>query len=321
MSHVRLLTHLHEKGNPLLTERYQRGRFNKLLVGVFILCGIIFFALTIGFLHQEFPEIPYLDLWKVWLWQWEAELILVLLPFVLGVYSFWASFRNMYLSLRTRILKKENPGLPWEWDYPWKTKKAQDDLFQLFFWRFFLTVIFLMTLTVITWEWVMDILWEPTRMLRSIIQGIFMVFAFFVVGLGLRKSLCEGWRYLRFGRQQLRYNFFPFVLGGQISLVLANVPQVPGRLFLTFRCIEEEIVRAGLNYDVNFYQIFIKRQIIDSSQLVAKQLTIDMDLPDDYDYVTQLSRLPSRYWELEIHANTPGPEFRCRFLLPVYARG
>jgi len=321
MSHYKFLTSLHENGNPLLAERGQKGRFNKFLVGLLIFCGIFFVALTVLFLHQKFPKTPYADLWKFWLWQWETELFYIIPLFGLGVYGFWAGFRDIYLSLRTRIIKKENPNQRWQWDYPWNKSMARDDLFQLFTGRLLFTSIFAVTFYILTWEWILDILWEPIRLWKLIIQGVLICIVWVNIGLGLWKSFCEGWRYLKFGRQSLQYSFSPFVLGSQISLTVFNIPRISGRLFFTFRCIEEEIIRNGLNYDVNFYQVFIKRQIADSSQLVGNQLAIGLGLPDDQVYETQLSQLPSRYWELEIHANNPGPKFRCRFLLPVYARG
>ena len=52
----------------------------------------------------------------------------------------------------------------------------------------------------------------------------------------------------------------------------------------------------------------------------APEVEINFDIPDESEWVTELSGTPVRYWELVVESARPGIDFRTTFPLPVYRR-
>jgi hypothetical protein len=65
-------------------------------------------------------------------------------------------------------------------------------------------------------------------------------------------------------------------------------------------------------------EVAIKKEGVHEN--VGDALPITFNLPTG-DLGTKISECSTpRYWELEIHADTPGVDFNARFLVPVYTR-
>ncbi len=48
------------------------------------------------------------------------------------------------------------------------------------------------------------------------------------------------------------------------------------------------------------------------------EVEISFRLPVDPDYLTDIAKLPPRYWELEVNGEVEGEDFLGLFLVPVY---
>lgn len=116
---------------------------------------------------------------------------------------------------------------------------------------------------------------------------------------------------------RLRFASCPFVLGRDLVVDLQGGPRDFERLTATLRCVEEAYERSGRSQTVVCYQLWATEQTVPRGR-GGSPLRFTFRLPDG-DYETRLRDCPPRYWELEVAAETPGIDFRPRFLLPVYA--
>jgi hypothetical protein len=131
---------------------------------------------------------------------------------------------------------------------------------------------------------------------------------------------------LRFGRARLAFGTFPFFLGQGL-----NVRFTPGRslgsfrrLVFILRCIEERTetrrTRKGSSTRTLCEQVWADEvAFAESFSLQDGEIPVSFRLPAG-PYGTQLAGEPVRHWELEVSAETAGPDFEAIFPVPVYAR-
>jgi hypothetical protein len=124
---------------------------------------------------------------------------------------------------------------------------------------------------------------------------------------------------IKFKSPKLRFQKFPFFLGNRVKGRLASLPKTFDRMIIDLRFIEEVHEQRGRNYIVKFFQLYGETKMIEKSPLGWDGiLSIDWTLPDNPEFNTTLNEQPSKYWELEVKAETTGLDYHSRFLLPVY---
>lgn len=134
-------------------------------------------------------------------------------------------------------------------------------------------------------------------------------------------------RRLKYGKTTLRFRAFPFFLGETFDAELVNTRGIGrfDKLTITLRCVQErfEVTKTsdGNSESVAVYSTWSDETVEEGGELRAGDAPkrITFALPEG-DYDTRLLQLPPRYWELLVHAETPGVDYRSVFLVPVYAR-
>ncbi len=202
--------------------------------------------------------------------------------------------------------------------------------------------------------WLADHDWNPEGVTHSALRKAFGGFAFAAMWFGLLSvfhavvpagmqwfllifdaagAVVVGYaiylvlRYLKYGRSVLSFERFPFFLGETFDATFTNNKGIGffRRLSFTWRCVEEvyETHGTGKNRRTQAvcYQIYGDTREIDQpgqhsgwNEPVPVSFPIPADQPP-----TALASGPPSYWELEIHADTPGIDYRATFLVPVYA--
>jgi hypothetical protein len=119
-------------------------------------------------------------------------------------------------------------------------------------------------------------------------------------------------RWLRFGRARVTWHSFPAIVGGRLEgfvQTARRVSDAPARL--TLSAIREQAQSAGDN----------------ALELWAETLEVrgregrydfSFALPNDIG-ATKLSSATPLYWKLTVAIPTPGPDFGCEFMAPVYS--
>ena len=69
------------------------------------------------------------------------------------------------------------------------------------------------------------------------------------------------------------------------------------------------------------YERFGIQQQFEAVSSATQEVEISFDVPDNDDWVTELSGRPVRYWELLIESEQTGADFKTTFPLPIYPRG
>jgi hypothetical protein len=133
-------------------------------------------------------------------------------------------------------------------------------------------------------------------------------------------------RRLKYGGGRIEYSRFPFRTGEILEAHWIGDKPIHNyhRITFTLRSIEEEIEISGTGKNRSKRYVRYQRWAD----------TFDVDGPGEYTGGTPISLTfsppadapssalslnPPRYWECEIHAETPGVDFRQTYLLPVYA--
>jgi len=141
----------------------------------------------------------------------------------------------------------------------------------------------------------------------------------FAIAQGVLKSL----QHLRYRNSQLRYQEFPFFLGGKVTGQVTHLPKTFTRMTLNLRFVEEMYSKeSGHNgFGYKFFQLYKETKTLESPPTLWNgNLHINWQLPDDLTMSTALNQQHARYWELEIKADTPGIDYHSRFLLPIYVK-
>lgn len=144
-----------------------------------------------------------------------------------------------------------------------------------------------------------------------------------ITGVAIAVSIPHWWKY---GTSYLRFDRFPFCLGEPLNVWFRSERGLsPCRsLEITLRCVEERREKGMIGKEptvVVCYQIYADTMTLDGSrehQTGRAEYPICFMLPSDSQYATSLSGRPSRYWELEVKADTRGTNFASTFLLPIY---
>ncbi len=308
-----------QKSSPILNSRKKKGNDRKGLGLIIIFMGIAYFAvglicLLIPFLitaDGEKPDLKYAILFNIM------------------VFPFWTTlikYGRFEISKLNHYSEKKalHPKSPWIWDLIWKSDGITDDRWEQIFEKSGVIFLGLWFFGFASWK-IFFIDWGP--------NGIAVWFGLFFIGLLLVyidsiliaafiSMIYQGFQHLRYQKSKLRYQEFPFFLGGKITGQVNHLPKKFTRMTLYLRFIEESYRREGESRSrLKFFQLYKETKILESCPPIWDgTLHIDWPLPNDPTMCTALNQQPSRYWELEVKAETAGIDYRSRFLVPVYAK-
>lgn len=127
---------------------------------------------------------------------------------------------------------------------------------------------------------------------------------------------------LRYGSSHLAFRRFPFHPGESLQVALTS--RAGGDLEARLRFVEErfEATGSGRNRSTRqvSYELHGESKSFPASEHTA-EVEIRFDVPDNPDWVTELSGTPVRYWELVVEAPRRGVDYRTTFPLPIYGKG
>ena len=133
----------------------------------------------------------------------------------------------------------------------------------------------------------------------------------------------------RNGRTFVRWSPFPAFVGERITLRFGVSRRTPrfSRLTFRLRCVQERVVEtdeAGDPCDAEIvaFELHEAARTIDVAGDLPKpgvEAVLPFEIPADLPGNDLASELPT-YWELDVHGEAPGADYRVQFLLPVYAR-
>jgi hypothetical protein len=220
--------------------------------------------------------------------------------------------RGMRHHARRQRLIEFHPGRPWMADFDWDESGIESRLGARATQSVFGALLFCVFLAPFHWwAWISDHgslgIWFVT--------GVFELIAIFVVGTALRHVA----QWLKYGNMRLRFFRFPYEPGGPLEVVFA--PNRFERFTATLRFVEERIEESGTGENrrsrIVHEALYEKAQEYAPGALQA-EVTITFDLPDDDEWVNDISGTPVRYWELLLEADVPGVDLEASWPLPVY---
>lgn len=282
-----------------------------------ILFGLAFVAIGTAIALIGFRVIPVAPA-SVHAPRWLIALVgfLFALPGLAAVLGGIASlFRRSALDARIA----QSPDQPWLGDYPWKTEGFRaGGLWPSL--RAFLGAAFIFLFLAPFHGWAYH---DGSCFLYGIV-GLFDLLALGTIAYGLHLFI----RFVKFGSSWVRYHKFPYHPGDLVELAWGSDRGIGSfrKLVFTLRQIQERLETRGSDDGQTTthvrYQQWADRFVIDGpgQHPGGADLPVTFLLPPDA-RGTELRGNPPRYWELEIHADTPGVDFKETYLIPVYPRG
>jgi len=231
-----------------------------------------------------------------------------------GLIVLFRGLLGVWNQRRIARLGERRQSEPWLADYPWDRRGLRDrpgGRVALAFFFFVFMAVFLVPFN--WWAW-----WsgEGPWMVR-IVVGLFDGVTLLVAG-GFVYQLGQ---LLKFGRSRLAFRRFPYHPGETLSVGFSGTRL--DHLKATLRFVEErfETTGSGKNRSTRLVSY---THFDDQRELTAPpghpEIEIVFEIPDNPEWVTELSAKPVRYWELLIESEQPGIDFKTTFPLPVYTR-
>lgn len=308
-----------QKSSPILNSRKKKGNVGRGLGRLVFFMGIVYLAvgiicLLIPFLitaDGEKPDLTYAILFNIMVFPFWTTLI--------KYGRFEISKLNHYSEN-----KALHPQSPWIWDLIWKSDGIKDDRWEQIVGKSGVIFLGLWFFGFASWK-VFFIGWGTNGFALWIglfLIGLLLIYIDSILITAFVSMIYKGFQHLRYKNSQVRYQEFPFFLGGKITGRVTHLPKAFTRMTLYLRFIEESYNREGESRRrLKFFQLYKDTKVLESSpSLWDGNLHIDWQLPEDLTMCTALNQQPSRYWELEIKAETPGINYHSRFLLPVYVK-
>ena len=216
---------------------------------------------------------------------------------------------------RRKNLLLMSPRDPWLADYPWDPGGIGDDRRGRIL-RIFASGLFLAAFLA-PFHWF--------ALTGAPVMALFLV-VFDAAGLGMIGYgvylLC---RHHKYGASWLAFDRFPYHPGETLGVRFSNAGlNSYRRITFTLRFIQEVIESHGQwrnrTAKVVCYQLYAdRRECPEPGEFnwAAGPVPVSFPLPEGR-YANELSTNPPRYWELEVHADTPGVDYRGHFVVPVY---
>lgn len=237
-----------------------------------------------------------------------------------GLWLILHGVKGSLAAARRRRQRETNPSEPWLADHAWNPAAASDDRMT----RLRVRGLQFLMLIVFT---------APFNYIGFFTRGA-LAPRLFMAGMANLVLLIFGGAFvhhvvqrIRFGPSRLQFRRFPYFLGDRLE-----VDFVPSRslgafekLTATLRCIREEYVTTRApqrRTEIVSHLLYAESKMLAESGMHRADgvgFPLSFALPDT-GFETCLSTPPPRYWEIEIVAKTPGPDFKAVFLVPVYRR-
>ena len=155
------------------------------------------------------------------------------------------------------------------------------------------------------------------QLMLTFVVGIFDLCLLLVAGTAVYRAV----QYIKYGHTRLSFRRFPFHPGDQLNLGLSGAPK--DNLNATLRFVEERFETHGTGKNRSRHLVSYEHfgEQFEIPEIPgAPEVELSLDLPDNDEWVTELSGTPVRYWELVVESAQPGVDFRTTFPLPVYRR-
>jgi hypothetical protein len=236
-----------------------------------------------------------------------------------GLFLLVHGLRGVMAKARLKGAIAQRPGQPWLYDFPWRHEGITYSALKTMLGRL---------LAALFWSGMLVI---PFWMVLDGRRGAWIVLTFSVF-FGLL-GLIFWWRWavmltrlLRYGRSQLRYDSFPYVLGGTLRARLGAPRHIAGfdSLIVILRCVQEQYITTGTGEDRSssvvcheLYKDGINFGREHLAALAGGEIPIEFRLPADQPS-TSLSSTPPLYWEIEARGFTRLVNYQAYFLIPVY---
>lgn len=222
------------------------------------------------------------------------------------------SIKKLKEKSKLESLKKRNSSSPWKGDYLWSERGISPRSKSSFLHHFCGLSIILSFLAITYWI---------GFILKGGIKAPFYGMCFFVLIIFI-------WFYsmlskrLKYGKPFLKFNQFPFHLGNNINVTFTSLPPKSEvkEVILTIRHYEE-VFTKNMKGET---RISLKKHFEDSKVFQASQITsnrtlkVEMDLPQDLEFVSKLNEMPAKFWEIQIQCDIEGWDYREYYLLPIY---
>ena len=221
---------------------------------------------------------------------------------------------------RTRRLKArslQHPNEPWMADHGWHPRYSRDEGNS----RLVNTLMGSALLAMFAVPFVYVGFFEEKTWPFALAGSAIAVAAVGFFGYGIYLAM----RRLKYGGGRIEYDGLPQRLGETLEVRWVGRRPIGryNKITFTLRCVKEEIEEHGSGEDRSQrhvrYQIWADTYTVDgpgehfAGEPIALTFLPPADAPP-----TELRRNPPRYWEIEIHADTPGVDFHQIYLVPVY---
>ena len=220
--------------------------------------------------------------------------------------------------LRNKAL--QHPDQPWLADYNWSEAGSRDDTLRQVT-KMFMGAIFI-SVFMVPFNWLIFFSDESVPFFVHIIISIFDLAA--LAAWGYAVYLLGRW--LKYRDSRIIFDTFPFFLGQMLSVRWSPSRALGNYNKITFilRCVEEvkETTGTGKNRQTQIvsYQIWADQFVVDEPgrHEGLYDVPVTFLLPAD-GRPTKINAPLAQYWEIEIHADTPGIDFKADYMVPVYA--
>jgi hypothetical protein len=176
---------------------------------------------------------------------------------------------------------------------------------------FFASVFFAVFL--VPFNWWAYLSGQGPFMVKGIV-GLFDLILLLVVGQFLYRIA----QFLKYGHSRLHFHGYPFRPGGEVAVTF--LPNRFDELKATWRFVEErfETTGSGKNRTTSLvsYAHFSETETLAPGR-TSPEVDLSFTLPDEPEWVTDVTGQPVRYWELVVEADVPGVDFHATFPLPV----
>ncbi|HEY3320431.1 MAG TPA: hypothetical protein VGP72_08190 [Planctomycetota bacterium] len=240
--------------------------------------------------------------------------------FGVGVLMAFGALRSVYQHYQRKSLAEKYPNQPWMLDYDWDVQGAIDSPAKKTSNLIIGGLAFAAFMVPFNWLIVSEGAWK--FVFPAIVVGIFDCIVLFLFGLA-GYHLIQAFKY---GSSKIRFGKFPFFLGETMDLEWTTERPIGAfsRININLCCVEEFKTRdSDGDSKTEFREIYRQELPIEQAGVQESVVTlpISLQLPDQPPLGTKITTLENaRYWELEIHADTPGVDYSAVFLVPVYAK-